>query len=43
MHYNYKSIGEVSLPEYKGININMMPIIIGDINSIPDEYSHYNY
>ena len=35
-------IGMVEFPPYQGININMMPFIIGDDSSIPEEYRHYS-
>ena len=35
-------LGEVTFPKPTGININMMPFIIGDQNSIPIEYRHYS-
>lgn len=34
-------IKTVEFPEPTGININMMPIVIGVPNSIPEEYRHY--
>jgi len=37
-----KTIGVVDFPESKGININMMPFIMGDLLSIPIEYRHYS-
>jgi hypothetical protein len=37
----FEIIGKVNFPEPKDININMMPFIIGDITSIPDEYRQY--
>jgi hypothetical protein len=34
-------VGKVNFPKHTGININMMPFIMGDINSIPKEYRCY--
>lgn len=36
-----EKIGMVEFPPPQGININMMPFIVGDDNSIPEEYRHY--
>lgn len=38
---NFKSIGQVVFPEPQDICINMMPFVMGDINSIPEEFRHY--
>jgi hypothetical protein len=38
---SFLTIGEVTFPKPNNININMMPFIIGDQNSIPKEYKHY--
>ena len=38
---SFLKVGLVTFPEERNININMMPFIIGDKNSIPDEYQHY--
>jgi hypothetical protein len=37
----FKSIGKVIFPKPRGIEINMMPFVIGDQNSIPSEYAQY--
>jgi hypothetical protein len=37
----FKHVGETNLPNFSGTRIMMMPIIIGDLNSIPKELSHY--
>lgn len=34
-------IGQANFPEPQDININMMPFILGDIQSLPEEYQHY--
>lgn len=31
----------VVFPEPRGININMMPFVLGDIQSLPEAYQHY--
>jgi hypothetical protein len=38
---NYIRLGQVRFPSPTNININMMPYIIGDKNSIPKEYHNY--
>jgi hypothetical protein len=38
---NLKKIDVVEFPKSKGININMMPFIMGDMATIPEEYRHY--
>lgn len=38
---NLKKLGTVEFPESKGININMMPFIMGDVSTIPEEYRGY--
>lgn len=37
----FAKISDVTFPAPKDIMINMMPFIIGDKNSIPEEYRHY--
>ena len=32
----FRSMGPVSFPKYTGLNINMMPVIMGELKSIPD-------
>uniref|UniRef100_A0A7S4P5A3 Uncharacterized protein n=1 Tax=Paramoeba aestuarina TaxID=180227 RepID=A0A7S4P5A3_9EUKA len=34
-------VGRVTFPKPRGININMMPILMGVTESIPKEYHHY--
>ena len=41
MEQNFKRITSTIFPTYLGIDINMMPFIMGDIESIPHEYQHY--
>jgi len=41
MRKGYVSVGTVEFPAPTGIDINMMPFIIGDEASIPQEYQHY--
>lgn len=38
---NVKEISRVEFPEYKGIYANMMPFIMGDNSTIPEEYRSY--
>lgn len=37
----YRRLGTVPLPEFTGIRVMMMPIVIGDASSIPEELSGY--
>lgn len=37
----FLKLGKINFPEATGININMMPFIMGNINSIPKEYRCY--
>lgn len=37
----YREINAVSFPKFRDININMMPIVCGDIDSVPDFAKHY--
>jgi hypothetical protein len=37
----YKMMCNITFPEPKDISINMMPIIMDDITSIPKIYQHY--
>lgn len=39
--YASRAAQDVSFPEFTGININMMPILIGVEHSIPKEYRQY--
>lgn len=41
MSYNLLKLGHLKFPNPTGIKINMMPFIIGDSKSIPEEYRHY--
>ena len=34
-------VGHVTFPQPSGININMMPFVMGETESIPNEYRHY--
>lgn len=36
-----KEVGKVNFPDYTGIRILQMPIIMGDLDSIPDNMSHW--
>jgi hypothetical protein len=38
---NYREVSPVAFPAFSGININMMPFIMGDEDSIPDTMSGY--
>ena len=38
----FKHLGKIELPEFKGTRIMMMPIILGDIESIPDFLGDWN-
>lgn len=38
----FKHLGKIDLPEFKGTRIMMMPVILGDINSIPDFLKDWN-
>lgn len=38
---NFASLGSVNFPNPKGININTFPFIMGDPNSLPEEYREY--
>ena len=38
----YKRISEIQFPEHNNININMMPFIFGDDESLPEEYRNYS-
>jgi hypothetical protein len=37
----FKSLGKLTLPAFSGTRVMMMPVILGDINSIPQELNHY--
>ena len=37
----FGSKGRVTFPEPRGIEINMMPFIMGDYSTIPEIYQHY--
>jgi hypothetical protein len=39
---NFKELNLVSFPEAQGINVNMMPIIVGDKNSLPPNLQPYS-
>lgn len=38
----FKELNKVQFPEFKGIDVNMMPFIFGDIESIPEEMRPYS-
>lgn len=38
---NFKKISTITFPNFLGYNINMMPFVMGDIESIPFEYRQY--
>jgi hypothetical protein len=38
---NLALVGKATFPESRGISINMMPYVIGDVESIPEEYRQY--
>lgn len=37
----FKELGSVSLPTFTGTRFMMMPLILGDLNSITGSLSHY--
>ena len=37
----FNHVGEIELPPFSGTRVMMMPLIIGDPNSIPETLSHY--
>ena len=41
MHKNYQALDKISFPNFKGIMVNMMPIIVGDVKSLPEELKPY--
>lgn len=40
---NYHKVTTINLPKPTDININMMPFIMGDVNSLPEEYKQYQH
>lgn len=40
-HLNFKKIKTVVFPKFTGTNIDMMPFIIGDVETIPEEIRSY--
>lgn len=38
---NFLKVGTVEFPKFTGVNINMMPFLLGDVYSIPEEYRQY--
>lgn len=36
-----KELNQINFPNFQGIMVNMMPIIVGDINSLPDNLKPY--
>jgi len=38
---NYKKVANIKFPKSQNVVINMMPFIMGDVNSIPSEYRQY--
>lgn len=41
-HSEYKQLGVVELPQFTGLRLMMLPVIIGDSASIPDFAQSYN-
>jgi hypothetical protein len=39
---NFKELQPITLPIFTGTRVMMMPIVLGDITSIPKTLSHYN-
>lgn len=39
---NYKELQEVILPKSTGVSVNMMPFILGDLNSVPENLRQYD-
>jgi hypothetical protein len=37
----FKELTEVSLPQFTGTRVMMMPILIGDLSSVPSQLDHY--
>jgi len=35
-HSKFEKLGEVTLPEFSGTRIMMMPLVLGDAGSIPE-------
>jgi hypothetical protein len=38
----FKEVGAVTLPPFSGRKIMMMPVVLGDVESIPSSLSHWN-
>lgn len=38
----FKEIKKIKFPKPKDVKVNMMPFIMGDLNSIPEEYRQYD-
>jgi hypothetical protein len=39
--HNFKRLGGVRFPAYSGVSANMLPFVMGDHESIPEEYRQY--
>jgi hypothetical protein len=39
---NFKKLSKIAFPTSRNININMMPIMMGNHSTIPSEYAHYH-
>ena len=37
----FKEVGEVCLPAFSGTRVMMMPLVIGDLGSVPDRLRHW--
>lgn len=38
---NFQKLNTINFPQFQNINVNMMPIIVGDVNSLPQELRGY--
>lgn len=32
---NFQKLNPINFPKFQNLNVNMMPIIVGDMNSLP--------
>ena len=39
---HYQEVSRINFPQFNGLMINMMPVIVGDIDSLPDELKSYH-
>lgn len=37
----FEKVGEIQLPEFSGVRVMMLPVIIGDVESLPDFVENY--